>query len=196
MHTRGQNSPGNETDSIAQIAALSKRRFDGIIMNASHQEVINLEVKLTSDRLPDYWIREHQRVQRQCSSKIAKYRELDRDHRRQLDFLPAIASTSGRIHCELLRLLFLHAHRETTRFFEIFDDGHARERERGRLFERETEHLWLRQRNHTPLGSLTAALPSLIRSGPTSTSTAARSRPASTAPPTSFMPVPPTFTSQ
>ena len=66
MHTSGQNSPGNETDSIAQIVALSKRRFDGIIMNASHQEVIILEVKRTSDRLPDYWIREHQRVQRQC----------------------------------------------------------------------------------------------------------------------------------
>ena len=57
-----------------------------------------------------------------AASKIAKYRELYRDHRRQLDFLPAIASTSGRIHCELLRLLFLHAHRETTRFFEIFED--------------------------------------------------------------------------
>jgi hypothetical protein len=60
-----------------------------------------------------------------AASKIAKYRELYRDHRRQLDFLPAIASTSGRIHSELLRLLFLHAHRETTRFFEIFDDVHA-----------------------------------------------------------------------
>ena len=33
--------------------------------------------------------------------------------------------TGGFIHCELLRLLFLHAHRETTRFFEIFEDGHA-----------------------------------------------------------------------
>ena len=60
-----------------------------------------------------------------AARKIAKYREHYRDHRRQLDFLPAIASTSGRIHCELLRLLFLHAHRETTRFFEIFDDVHA-----------------------------------------------------------------------
>ena len=54
-----------------------------------------------------------------------KYRELYRDRRRQLDFLPAFASTSGRIHCELLRLLFLHAHRETARFFEIMDDEHA-----------------------------------------------------------------------
>ena len=49
-----------------------------------------------------------------------------RDHGCQMDFLSAIASTSGRIHCEMLRLLFLHGDRETTRFFEIFEDGHAR----------------------------------------------------------------------
>ena len=66
--------------------------------------------------------------QGQDSAWGQKYRELYlqyRDHCCQLDFLPAIASTSGRIHCELLRLLFLHAHRETTRFFEIMDDEHA-----------------------------------------------------------------------
>ena len=57
-----------------------------------------------------------------AASKIAKHRELYRDHRRQSDFLPAIASTSGCIHCELLRL---HANRETIRFFEIMDDEHA-----------------------------------------------------------------------
>ena len=44
-------------------------------------------------------------LDQKAASKIAKYRELYRDHHRQLDFLPAIASTSGRIHCELLRLL-------------------------------------------------------------------------------------------
>ena len=44
-----------------------------------------------------------------AARNITKYRELYRDHRRQLDYLPAIASTSGRIHCELLRLLFLRA---------------------------------------------------------------------------------------
>ena len=42
-----------------------------------------------------------------AASKIAKYRELCRDHRRQLDFLPAIASTSGRIQSELLRTIHL-----------------------------------------------------------------------------------------
>jgi hypothetical protein len=34
-----------------------------------------------------------------------------------ISFMPAIARTSGRIHCEFVRLLFLQAHRETDRFF-------------------------------------------------------------------------------
>ncbi len=32
--------------------------------------------------------------------------------------MPAIASTSGRLHSEFIRLPFLQAHRETDRFFE------------------------------------------------------------------------------
>ncbi len=31
--------------------------------------------------------------------------------------MPAIASTSGRLHSEFVRILFLQAHRETDRFF-------------------------------------------------------------------------------
>ena len=61
-------------------------------------------------------------LDQKAARKIAKFRELYRDHRRQLDFLPAIASTFGRMHCELLRLMFLHANRKTTRFFEIMED--------------------------------------------------------------------------
>jgi hypothetical protein len=30
--------------------------------------------------------------------------------------MPAVASTSGRLHCELVRLFFLQAHQETDRF--------------------------------------------------------------------------------
>jgi hypothetical protein len=33
--------------------------------------------------------------------------------------MPAIASTSGRLHSEFIRLLFLQAHRETDRFFTV-----------------------------------------------------------------------------
>jgi hypothetical protein len=36
-----------------------------------------------------------------------------------VSFIPVIASTSGRLHSEFVRLLFLQAHRETDRFFEV-----------------------------------------------------------------------------
>jgi hypothetical protein len=37
---------------------------------------------------------------------------------RGVGFMPTIASTSGRLHSEFIRILFLQAHRETDRFFE------------------------------------------------------------------------------
>jgi hypothetical protein len=51
------------------------------------------------------------------ADKIRKYRA---DYNRSpsvVSFMPAIARTSGRLHSELVRLLFLQAHRETDRFF-------------------------------------------------------------------------------
>jgi hypothetical protein len=50
--------------------------------------------------------------------KIRKYR-VDYNNRPPsvVSFMPAIASTSGRLHSEFVRLLFLQAHRETDRFF-------------------------------------------------------------------------------
>ena len=34
-----------------------------------------------------------------------------------ISFIPTVASSFGLLHCELLRILFLQAHRETDRFF-------------------------------------------------------------------------------
>ena len=34
--------------------------------------------------------------------------------------MPGVAITSGRFHCELLRLLFLQAHRETEEYYRLF----------------------------------------------------------------------------
>jgi hypothetical protein len=50
--------------------------------------------------------------------KIRKYRA-DYNNRppSAVSFMPAIASTSGRLHSEFVRRLFLQAHRETDRFF-------------------------------------------------------------------------------
>ena len=35
-----------------------------------------------------------------------------------MSFMPAVTSTSGNVHRELLRILFLQAHRETEEYFE------------------------------------------------------------------------------
>jgi hypothetical protein len=53
-----------------------------------------------------------------AADKIRKYRA-DYNNRppNTVSFIPAIASTSGRLHSEFVRLLFLQAHRETDRFF-------------------------------------------------------------------------------
>jgi hypothetical protein len=53
-----------------------------------------------------------------AADRIRKYRD-DYNNRppSAVSFMPAIASTSGRLHGEFVRLLFLQAHRETDRFF-------------------------------------------------------------------------------
>ena len=53
-----------------------------------------------------------------AADKIRKYRA-DYNNRPPsvVSFIPAIASTSGRLHSEFVRLLFLQAHQETDRFF-------------------------------------------------------------------------------
>ena len=52
------------------------------------------------------------------ADKIRKYRP-DYNNRSPIpvSFMTAIPSTSGRLHSEFVRLLFLQAHRETDRFF-------------------------------------------------------------------------------
>jgi hypothetical protein len=50
--------------------------------------------------------------------KLRKYRtDYNFNPTRGVGFMPAIASTSGRLHSEFIRILFLQAHRETDRFF-------------------------------------------------------------------------------
>jgi hypothetical protein len=52
------------------------------------------------------------------NDKIRKYRADYNDRPPStVSFIPTIASTSGRIHSEFVRLLFLQSHRETDRFF-------------------------------------------------------------------------------
>ncbi len=53
-----------------------------------------------------------------AADKIRNYRaDYNNNPPNSISFMPAIASTSGRLHSELVHLLFLQAHRETDRFF-------------------------------------------------------------------------------
>ncbi len=55
------------------------------------------------------------------ADKIRKYRaDYNNNPPNTVSFMTAIASTSGRLHSEFVRLLFLQAHRETDRFFCSF----------------------------------------------------------------------------
>ncbi len=56
----------------------------------------------------------------ETADKIRKYR-VDYNNRppSPVSFMPDIASTSGRLHSEFVRLLFLQDHRETDRFFTV-----------------------------------------------------------------------------
>ena len=53
-----------------------------------------------------------------AADKIRKYRaDCNNNPPNAISFMLAIASTSGRLHSEFIRLLFVQAHRETDRFF-------------------------------------------------------------------------------
>ncbi len=53
------------------------------------------------------------------AQKIRRYlADYNNNPTRGVDFMPAISSTSGRLHSEFIRILFLQSHRETDRFFE------------------------------------------------------------------------------
>jgi hypothetical protein len=53
-----------------------------------------------------------------AADKIRKYRaDYNNNPHNAISFMPVIVSTSGRLHSEFIRLLFLQAHRETDRFF-------------------------------------------------------------------------------
>ena len=120
-----------------------------------------------------------------------------RDHRRQLDCLPAITSTLGRIHCELLRLLFLHAHRETTRFFEILDDEQALPNNPSFTYRRAAFFNTLKRRTSLVVTRAAALRININTNGRPLLTKKRGELPASFARPTYSLPLePPTFTSQ
>ncbi len=66
-----------------------------------------------------YWCNNiDESLNKAAKDKIRKYRaDYNNNPPNAVAFMPAIAGTTGRLHSEFIRLLFLHDHRETDRFF-------------------------------------------------------------------------------
>ena len=62
-----------------------------------------------------------------ASAKVQKYREYCSASDFNNAFLPALLSTSGRIHGKFLRLLYILAHRQTVKFFETIGEEPSNE---------------------------------------------------------------------
>ena len=55
-----------------------------------------------------------------AAEKIREYRaDFNSCPSHSISFMPAVATTSGRLHCELVRILFLQTHRETDAFLQL-----------------------------------------------------------------------------
>ena len=62
-----------------------------------------------------------------ANAKVQKYREDYSTSDVNKAFIPAILSTSGRIHGEFLRLLYILAHRQTVNFFDTLGEEPSNE---------------------------------------------------------------------
>jgi hypothetical protein len=100
----------------------------GYLANAAGPVPLVLDLRIGHDRVgssPDPTINGHlrypnnldQSLNDAAADKVRKYRaDYNMNPSNTVSFMPAIASTSGRLHSEFVRLLFLQAHRKTDRF--------------------------------------------------------------------------------
>ncbi len=101
----------------------------GYLANAAGPVPLVLDLRVAHDRVgssADPALNGHLRYpnnldQSLNDAAVAKLRKYRADYNfnppRGVGFIPDIASTSGLLHSEFIRILFLQAHRETDRFF-------------------------------------------------------------------------------
>jgi hypothetical protein len=101
----------------------------GYLANATGPVPLVLDLQIAHDRVgssTDPTLNGHlrypnnldQSLNDSAADKIRKYRsDSNNNPPSVVSYMPAIASTSGRLHSEFIRLLFLQAHRETDHFF-------------------------------------------------------------------------------
>jgi len=105
----------------------------GFLANATDPVSLVLDLCITHDRVgssTDHTLNGHLRypnnldrsLNEDAPDKIRKYRsDYNNNPPSVVSFMSAISSTSGRLHIEFIRLLFLQTHRETDRL--LSDSG-------------------------------------------------------------------------
>ncbi len=103
--------------------------FPGYLVNTTGPVPLVLDLRIVHDRVgssTDPTLNGHLRYPNNLdqslndtgTDKTRKYRvDYNNNPSRVVSFIPVIVSTSGRLHNECVRLLFLQTHRETDRFF-------------------------------------------------------------------------------
>jgi hypothetical protein len=101
----------------------------GYLVNAADPVPLVLDLHIPHDRVGSstdptlngqlrYPNNSDQSLNDEDDDKVCKYRDdYNMNPPNTVSFMVAIVSTSGRLHSEFVRLLFLQAHRETDRFF-------------------------------------------------------------------------------
>ena len=77
-------------------------------------------------------------IEQEARDKITKHRKLYNLLPGDIGFLPLVVSTSGRLNADFIRLVYLHATKETKNYLDAIDPvdaeaGHEYSRSRGRL---------------------------------------------------------------
>ena len=101
----------------------------GYLANAAGPVPLVLDLRIAHDRIGSngnptlngnlhYPNNIDESLNKAANDKIRKYRaDYNNNPPNAVAFMPAIAGTTGRLHSEFIRLLFLQAHRETDHFF-------------------------------------------------------------------------------
>jgi hypothetical protein len=105
--------------------------LEGYLANEAGPVPLVLDLRITHDRVDsstDPTINGHlrypnnldQSLNDTAADNIRKYRaDYNKRPPSAVSFMPAMATTSGRLHSKFVRLLFLQSHRETDRFFAV-----------------------------------------------------------------------------
>ncbi len=103
----------------------------GYLANTTDPVLLVLDLRIVHDRVgssTDPTLNGHlkypnnldQSLNDTTAGKVRKYRvDYNNNPPNAVSFMPAITSTSGRLHNEFVRLLFLQVHRENDRFFAV-----------------------------------------------------------------------------